>query len=219
MGGAAVQQQGFRPYNRPVPISDSLTPLPLSVSPFPGASFPNGESGADVYDRITIFEDHMIRDINAGRFASSNTALVLVTHGLALRVFLMRWWVMCSDGHKGKSRSGSMAWKTRNQRAAVGLRVEREETVRRQRSTGRVGVVRAKGLRRCNVPGAGEYRTGRGTGGMARERLWCGRQACLLINTVSCRAAAISNGLPWSCAVGQCACKELACCKVLIRLG
>lgn len=29
--------------------------------------FPNGESGADVYDRITIFEDHMIRDINAGR--------------------------------------------------------------------------------------------------------------------------------------------------------
>ncbi|GLC44437.1 hypothetical protein PLESTB_000469800 [Pleodorina starrii] len=52
--------------------------------------FPNGESGADVYDRITIFEDHMIRDINAGRFAD-NSALVLVTHGLALRIFLMRW--------------------------------------------------------------------------------------------------------------------------------
>eukprot|EP00195_Chlamydomonas_chlamydogama_P012286 CAMPEP_0202901526 /NCGR_PEP_ID=MMETSP1392-20130828/14302_1 /ASSEMBLY_ACC=CAM_ASM_000868 /TAXON_ID=225041 /ORGANISM="Chlamydomonas chlamydogama, Strain SAG 11-48b" /LENGTH=410 /DNA_ID=CAMNT_0049588099 /DNA_START=245 /DNA_END=1477 /DNA_ORIENTATION=- len=52
--------------------------------------FPNGESGADVYDRITIFEDHMIRDINAGRFGS-NSNLVLVTHGLALRVFLMRW--------------------------------------------------------------------------------------------------------------------------------
>ena len=52
--------------------------------------FPNGESGADVYDRMTIFEDHMIRDINAGRFAD-NTSIVLVTHGLALRVFLMRW--------------------------------------------------------------------------------------------------------------------------------
>ncbi|KAG2499910.1 hypothetical protein HYH03_002198 [Edaphochlamys debaryana] len=52
--------------------------------------FPNGESGADVYDRITIFEDHMVRDINAGRFAE-NTSLVLVSHGLALRVFLMRW--------------------------------------------------------------------------------------------------------------------------------
>lgn len=30
--------------------------------------FPNGESGADVYDRITSFEDLMIRNINAGRF-------------------------------------------------------------------------------------------------------------------------------------------------------
>lgn len=30
--------------------------------------FPNGESGADVYDRITIFEDHLVRDINAGGF-------------------------------------------------------------------------------------------------------------------------------------------------------
>ncbi|KAG1664180.1 hypothetical protein FOA52_011356 [Chlamydomonas sp. UWO 241] len=52
--------------------------------------FPNGESGADVYDRITIFEDHMVRDINAGRFAHK-TNLVIVSHGLALRVFLMRW--------------------------------------------------------------------------------------------------------------------------------
>ena len=45
---------------------------------------------ADVYDRMTIFEDHMIRDINAGRFRD-NTSLVLLTHGLALRGFLMRW--------------------------------------------------------------------------------------------------------------------------------
>eukprot|EP00208_Stichococcus_sp_RCC1054_P002445 CAMPEP_0206143802 /NCGR_PEP_ID=MMETSP1473-20131121/21850_1 /ASSEMBLY_ACC=CAM_ASM_001109 /TAXON_ID=1461547 /ORGANISM="Stichococcus sp, Strain RCC1054" /LENGTH=483 /DNA_ID=CAMNT_0053539373 /DNA_START=173 /DNA_END=1621 /DNA_ORIENTATION=+ len=52
--------------------------------------FPNGESGADVYDRMTIFEDHLVRDINAGRY-SKNTSLVLVTHGLALRIFLMRW--------------------------------------------------------------------------------------------------------------------------------
>jgi len=52
--------------------------------------FPDGESGADVYDRLTIFEDHLVRDINAGRFAN-RTSLVLVTHGLALRVFLMRW--------------------------------------------------------------------------------------------------------------------------------
>ena len=32
----------------------------------------------------------MIRDINAGRFRD-NTSLVLLAHGLALRVFLMRW--------------------------------------------------------------------------------------------------------------------------------
>jgi hypothetical protein len=32
----------------------------------------------------------MIRDINAGRYAK-NTSLVLVTHGLAARIFLMRW--------------------------------------------------------------------------------------------------------------------------------
>jgi broad specificity phosphatase PhoE len=52
--------------------------------------FPNGESGADVYDRMTLFEDHLVRDINAGRFAKDSN-LILVTHGLALRVFLMRW--------------------------------------------------------------------------------------------------------------------------------
>uniref|UniRef100_A0A7S3QYR3 Phosphoglycerate mutase-like protein n=1 Tax=Dunaliella tertiolecta TaxID=3047 RepID=A0A7S3QYR3_DUNTE len=52
--------------------------------------FPDGESGADVYDRLTIFEDHLIRDINAGRFANGTT-LVLVSHGLAIRILLMRW--------------------------------------------------------------------------------------------------------------------------------
>ena len=52
--------------------------------------FPNGESGADVYDRMTLFEDHLVRDINAGRF-SGDSSLVLLTHGLAARVFLMRW--------------------------------------------------------------------------------------------------------------------------------
>ena len=49
--------------------------------------FPNGESGADVYDRMTVFEDHIVRDIDAGRF-SEDTAIVIVTHGLSLRVFL-----------------------------------------------------------------------------------------------------------------------------------
>jgi len=53
--------------------------------------FPNGgESGADVYDRLTVFEDHLVRDVDAGRF-TEDTSIVIVTHGLSLRIFLMRW--------------------------------------------------------------------------------------------------------------------------------
>jgi hypothetical protein len=55
-------------------------------------TFLSGNPRCDVYDRLTIYEDHLIRDINAGRYANGTT-LVLVTHGLALRIFLMRWWV------------------------------------------------------------------------------------------------------------------------------
>ncbi|KAG2492296.1 hypothetical protein HYH03_009536 [Edaphochlamys debaryana] len=52
--------------------------------------FPSGESVADVYDRLTIFQDHLVRDMCAGRF-SENTSLAIVSHGLTLRVFAMRW--------------------------------------------------------------------------------------------------------------------------------
>lgn len=52
--------------------------------------FPDGESAADVYDRMTMFQDHFVRDIASKRFAG-NTSVMLVTHGLALRLFLMRW--------------------------------------------------------------------------------------------------------------------------------
>ena len=43
-----------------------------------------------MYDRITMFSDHMVRDINAGRFPE-DTNMILCTHGLTLRLFLMRW--------------------------------------------------------------------------------------------------------------------------------
>lgn len=62
--------------------------------------FPNGESGADVYDRMTLFEDHLVRDINAGRF-SGDCSLVLLTHGLAARIFLMRWFHWTVDQFMG----------------------------------------------------------------------------------------------------------------------
>ena len=52
--------------------------------------FENGESSADVYDRVTVFEDHLVRDMQAGRFRPDDN-VVIVTHGLTLRVFLTRW--------------------------------------------------------------------------------------------------------------------------------
>ena len=52
--------------------------------------FPNGESGADVYDRMTMFGDHLVRDIDGGRFPEGCN-IVIVTHGLTLRIFLARW--------------------------------------------------------------------------------------------------------------------------------
>lgn len=59
--------------------------------------FPDGESAADVYDRVTGFRETLRADIDVGRFqrsdsAAINTNLVLVSHGLTLRVFLMRWY-------------------------------------------------------------------------------------------------------------------------------
>lgn len=59
--------------------------------------FPNGESAADVYDRITGFRETLRADIDIGRFQppgerSPDMNLVLVSHGLTLRVFLMRWY-------------------------------------------------------------------------------------------------------------------------------
>lgn len=50
--------------------------------------FPNGESGADVYDRIDAFTGSLIRSF---KHFDAATTVVIVTHGIALRVFLMRW--------------------------------------------------------------------------------------------------------------------------------
>jgi hypothetical protein len=47
-------------------------------------------AAAAVLNRISILEDHLIRDMKARKFGE-RTSLVLVTHGLTLRVFLMRW--------------------------------------------------------------------------------------------------------------------------------
>jgi broad specificity phosphatase PhoE len=48
----------------------------------------NGESGADVYDRITTFLDTLYRDFENPRYPRF---ALIVSHGLTIRLFLMRW--------------------------------------------------------------------------------------------------------------------------------
>ncbi|XP_010934931.1 phosphoglycerate mutase-like protein AT74H [Elaeis guineensis] len=68
--------------------------------------FPNGESAADVYDRITGFRETLRADIDIGRFQppgeqSPNMNIVIVSHGLTLRVFLMRWYKWTVEQYEG----------------------------------------------------------------------------------------------------------------------
>ena len=50
---------------------------------------PNGESAADAYDRVSGFNESLWRQFGEKEFPS---VLVLVTHGLMTRVFLMKWY-------------------------------------------------------------------------------------------------------------------------------
>jgi broad specificity phosphatase PhoE len=49
---------------------------------------PDGESGADVYDRVSIFLETLHRDFQKSDYAEN---VLIVTHGMTLRLFLMRW--------------------------------------------------------------------------------------------------------------------------------
>ena len=49
---------------------------------------PDGESAADVYDRVSDFFGTLYRDFAKPNFPDN---VVLVTHGITLRLFLMRW--------------------------------------------------------------------------------------------------------------------------------
>lgn len=50
--------------------------------------FNHGESGADVYDRISDFLSTLMRDFEKNDFPNN---VVIVTHGLTMRLFIMRW--------------------------------------------------------------------------------------------------------------------------------
>jgi broad specificity phosphatase PhoE len=49
---------------------------------------PSGESGADVFDRISTFLETLHRDFSKNSYPDN---CLIVTHGLTLRLFLMRW--------------------------------------------------------------------------------------------------------------------------------
>jgi len=49
---------------------------------------PDGESGADVYDRVSTFLETLYRDFNKPEYPQN---VLIVTHGMTLRLFLMRW--------------------------------------------------------------------------------------------------------------------------------
>lgn len=49
---------------------------------------PDGESGADVYDRVSTFLETLHRDFGKVDYPRN---CIVVTHGLTMRVFLMRW--------------------------------------------------------------------------------------------------------------------------------
>jgi broad specificity phosphatase PhoE len=50
-----------------------------------------GESGADVYDRVSTWLETLYREMEFG-LITPDTTLLLVTHGLTARLILMRWY-------------------------------------------------------------------------------------------------------------------------------
>ncbi|WMV11899.1 hypothetical protein MTR67_005284 [Solanum verrucosum] len=56
---------------------------------------PGGETGAEVYDRISSYIECLRRDIEMKKFVCHDpcqeTNIIIVTHGLSSRIFLMKW--------------------------------------------------------------------------------------------------------------------------------
>ncbi|WOL03345.1 hypothetical protein Cni_G12065 [Canna indica] len=62
--------------------------------------FPEGESAADVFDRVASFMESLWRDIDMRRLEQDDNMdvnLVIVSHGLTSRVFLMKWFKWTVD--------------------------------------------------------------------------------------------------------------------------
>ena len=71
--------------------------------------FPDGESGADVYDRVTSFMDTLWRDMLDTGFTSR--AALIVTHGLTMRLFCMRWFHWTVEQYEQLANPGNCEFK------------------------------------------------------------------------------------------------------------
>ncbi|WKA02947.1 hypothetical protein VitviT2T_021093 [Vitis vinifera] len=72
--------------------------------------FPEGESAADVYDRVSSFLESLWRDIDMNRLhnePSSDLNFIIVTHGLTSRVFLMKWFKWTVEQFEGLNNLGN----------------------------------------------------------------------------------------------------------------
>ncbi|XP_057789355.1 phosphoglycerate mutase-like protein AT74H [Salvia miltiorrhiza] len=61
---------------------------------------PNGESSADVYDRVSTFLEGLWRDMESNKF-SNEMNLIVVSHGLTILLFLMKWFNWTVDQFEG----------------------------------------------------------------------------------------------------------------------
>ena len=71
--------------------------------------FPNGESGADVYDRVSTWLESLHRELEFGVAMSAESTVLLVTHGLTARLFLMRWYRWSVDTFEATETPGNAA--------------------------------------------------------------------------------------------------------------
>ncbi|KAK6144659.1 hypothetical protein DH2020_021479 [Rehmannia glutinosa] len=66
---------------------------------------PDGESSADVYDRVSTFLEGLWRDMDSNKFSNGSSDddlnLIVVSHGLTILLFLMKWFNWTVDQFEG----------------------------------------------------------------------------------------------------------------------
>jgi broad specificity phosphatase PhoE len=67
---------------------------------------PDGESAADAYDRVSDFFGTLFRDFEKAEFPEN---AVMVTHGMTLRLFLMRWFHYTVEAFETLANPGNCA--------------------------------------------------------------------------------------------------------------